>query len=87
MKVNSKAEDAAMARTARRAMAKTMLDITELNTACSNGNIELYGKVRPTREAAGGGANVKREFEALVENVRKVRGVNEVITFQVKLFQ
>jgi hypothetical protein len=50
-KVLSKTENHAIAKAARNAIAKSSLDISELNIACNGGSIELWGKVRPPRGA------------------------------------
>jgi len=75
-KVNTKLENNAIAKSARNAIAKSMLDISELNIAFSGSTIELYGKVRPPRGANG--INMKREMDHLKEMILNVRGVREV---------
>ena len=52
-KVLNKTENHAIAKAARNAIAKSSLDISELNIACNGGSIELWGKVRPPRGATG----------------------------------
>lgn len=73
----AKAENHAIARAARNAIAKSSLDISELNIACSGGTIELWGKLRPPRGHTGA-VNMKKEFEHLQTLVQSVRGVRDV---------
>lgn len=73
---SNKEEDRALAKAARSAIARTPLDITELNVACSGGFIELTGKVRVPRGATGS-VNVRREFQNIITVVRNVRGVKD----------
>jgi hypothetical protein len=73
----AKAENHALARAARNAIAKSILDISELNIACSGGTIELWGKVRPPRGHTGA-INMKKEFEHLQTMVQSVRGVRDI---------
>ncbi len=72
----SKDEDRAIAKACRSAMARTALDISELNVLCVGGYVDLQGKVRAPRGAAGT-ISVKREFENLKVLVRSVRGVKD----------
>ena len=76
-KVNTKLENNAIAKSARNAIAKSILDISELNIAFMGGTIELYGKVRPPR-GMNGVINMKKEMEHLKSMVLSVRGVREV---------
>ena len=76
-KVNTKLENNAIAKSARNAIAKSTLDISELNIAFVGGTIELYGKVRPPRGATGV-TNIKKEFENLKNMILGVRGVRDV---------
>jgi hypothetical protein len=78
----SKAGDAktanhAIAKTARNVIAKSIVDISELNIACSGGTVELYGKLRPPRSHPGA-INMKQELEHIKDMVLSVRGVREV---------
>lgn len=73
----AKAENHATAKAARAAVAKSILDISELNIACSSGTIELWGKVRPPRGHTGT-VNMKKEFEHLQTLILSVRGVRDV---------
>ena len=77
VKVNTKQENNAIAKSARNAIAKSILDISELNIAFSGGTIELYGKVRPPRGHSGE-ISMKKEFEHLQNMILGVRGVREV---------
>jgi hypothetical protein len=76
-KVLSKTENHAIAKAARNAIAKSSLDISELNIACNGGSIELWGKVRPPRGATGV-LNMKKEFENVRNMILSVRGVRDV---------
>ena len=78
----SKAGDAktanhAIAKAARNAVAKSSLDISELNIACNGSTIELWGKVRAPRGHTGS-VNMKKEFEHLQNIILAVRGVRDV---------
>ena len=74
--MSQKDEDRAIAKTARSAMARSALDISELNIVCIGGYIELQGKVRAPRGGAGT-ISVKKEFDTLMVLVRSVRGVKD----------
>lgn len=75
MAVN-KDEDKALAKASRSAIAKSPLDISELNLSCSGGFVELTGKVRCPRGHIGN-MNMRKEFQNLVTIVRSVRGVKD----------
>lgn len=76
-KVNTKQENNAIAKSARNAIAKSILDISELNISFSGSTIELYGKVRPPRGHSGE-LSMKKEFEHLKDMILAVRGVRDV---------
>ena len=76
-KVNTKQENNAIAKSARNAIAKSVLDISELNISFHGGTIELYGKVRPPRGHTGE-LSMKKEFEHLKNLILSVRGVRDV---------
>lgn len=85
MQKETKAELNATARYARHAVAKTPLDISELNIAClQNGQIELTGKIKIPRGYIGD-LNVKKEFDILKNNIRSSRGVRDVYGERVRL--
>jgi osmotically-inducible protein OsmY len=75
--MNSKAEDKMLAKLARNAMARSILDISELNVTCADGHVELTGKVRAARGHKGD-INFKKEMEALKQHIRTVRGIKDV---------
>ncbi len=75
--MSQKDEDRAIAKNARGAMARSALDISELNIVCVGGFVDLQGKVRAPRGGAGT-ISVKREFEQIKVLVRSVRGVKDV---------
>jgi len=83
-KVNTKLENNAIAKAARNAIAKSTLDISELNIAFNGGTIELYGKVRPPRGSSGV-TNIKKEFDNLKNMISGVRGVRDVQAVRVIL--
>jgi hypothetical protein len=72
---STKDEDRAIAKAARAAIARSSLDISELNIGCVGGFIELTGKVRVPR--GGAGMSVRKEFQHLITLVRSVRGVKD----------
>lgn len=74
---NSREEDRALAKTARAAIARSPLDISELNIACRAGIIEMDGRVRAPRGGAGS-VNVRKEFQIIKTQIHAVRGVREV---------
>lgn len=82
---NTKDEDRHTAKTARAAAARTGLDITELNVNCMNGTIELQGKVKAPRGSSGT-INVRKEFQTLITVVRAVRGVRDVQSSRVAIY-
>lgn len=83
MKKDSKAECSSVARMARHAIAKTPLDISELNISCGQGGqVELTGKIKVPRGHVGE-INVKKEFEVLLNAIRSSRGVREVYATRV----
>ncbi|RYG72052.1 hypothetical protein EON80_04540 [bacterium] len=79
-------EDRAIAKAARGAMARSPLDISELNVICTGGYIDLQGKVRAPRGQAGS-VNVKREFEQIKIVVRSVHGVKDCRAERVQLIE
>ena len=78
-------EDRQIAMLARRALAKTELDITQMNIACARGMVELSGTVRAPRNFAGE-FNVRKEFRNLITILRGVRGVKDVYGDRVRIF-
>ena len=85
-KAQAKMENHATARSARNAIAKSLLDISELNIACQGGSIELWGKVRPPRGHTGV-INMRKEFDNLKTMIASVRGVREVQANRVILLE
>lgn len=85
MKKDTKSECNSVARLARHSIAKTSLDISELNISCGQGGlVELTGKIKLPRGHAGE-LNVKKEFEVLLNAIRSSRGVREVYATRVIL--
>lgn len=74
---STREEDRSLAKTARGAIARTSLDITQLNIVCRNGIIEMDGKVRAPRGSAGS-VNVRKEFQIIKTQIAAVRGVRDV---------
>ncbi len=84
-KGNIKAENTALARTARQTIAKSPLDISELSIACNGGDIELYGKIKMPRNSTSD-VDVRKEFEKIKTMIRAIRGVRDVRGERVKIF-
>lgn len=82
----SKDEDRALAKACRSAMARSSLDISELNVLCVGGYIELQGKVRAPRGQAGT-ISVKKEFDMLKVVARSVRGVKDCYADRVQVIE
>ena len=82
----SRDEDRALAKTARAAIARTSLDITQLNIACRGGIIELDGKVCAPRGGAGS-INVRKEFQIIKTQMHAMRGVREVYGDRVAIIE
>ena len=72
----NKDEDKSLSKACRSAIARSPLDISELNIRSTGGYIDLEGKVRAPRGAAGHVA-VRKEFENLITICRSVRGVKD----------
>jgi hypothetical protein len=85
-KVNTKQENNAIAKAARNAIAKSILDISELNISFHGGTIELYGKVRPPRGHSGE-LSMKKEFEHLKNMIMAVRGVRDITSTRVIILE
>jgi hypothetical protein len=85
-KAQAKLDNHATARSARNAIAKSLLDISELNIACQGGAIELWGKVRPPR-GHNGVINMRKEFDNLQTMITNVRGVREIQANRVVLLE
>ena len=73
MAANSRDEDRALAKTARAAIARTALDITQLNIACRGGIIEMDGKVRAPRGGGGQRQRAQRVSNHQNSNSRRAR--------------
>ena len=85
-KVNTKQENNAIAKAARNAIAKSVLDISELNIAFHGGTIELYGKLRPPRGHTGE-LSMKKEVEHLKQMIMAVRGVRDITATRVVVLE
>ena len=79
----NKAEDRAIARSARQSAAKSSLDINELVVSCHDGVIELTGKVRQPRNSQD--SNLRKELEAMKTMIRGTRGVRDVVADRVQI--
>jgi hypothetical protein len=79
-------DDRAIAKAVRGAIARSALDISELNIVCVGGFIDLQGKVRAPRGGAGS-VNVKREFEQIKVMTRSVHGVKDCRAERVQLIE
>ena len=85
MRKETKAECNSVARLCRHAIAKTPLDISELNISCGQGGqIELTGKIKIPRGHQGE-LNVRKEFEVLKNAIRSSRNVREVYGEKVRM--
>lgn len=82
----SRDEDRALAKMARAAIARTALDISQLNIACRGGIIEMDGKVRAPRGGAGS-VNVRKEFQIIKTQIHSLRGVREVYGERVAILE
>ncbi len=78
-------EDKTIAMSARRAIAKSSLDITMLQISCARGVIDLTGQVKAPRGYAGD-FSVRKEFQQLITMLQSVRGVREVYGNRVRIF-
>ena len=78
-------EDKIIAMQARRALAKSSLDISQLMISCAKGTIELTGVIKPPRNFAGE-YSVRKEFQVLVQTLQSVRGVRDVVSSRVRIF-
>lgn len=83
---SNKAEDRALAKTCRAMLAKTILDVSQLEIYCTDGNVELAGKVKIPRGHPGN-IDMKKEMNSLKNHIRAVRGVREVYDTRVMLMQ
>lgn len=81
---SNKAEDRALAKSCRAVLAKTSMDVSQLEIYCVDGNVELTGKVKAPRGHPGG-MDLKKEMHALKNHMRTVRGVREVYDTRVLL--
>ena len=82
----NKEEDKALAKSARAAITRTSLDISELMVTSTGGFIELHGKVRAPRGHSGQ-MNVRKEFQNLVTIIRSVRGVKDCYGDRVAIYE
>ena len=86
MAANTRDEDRALAKTARAAIARTSLDISQLNISCRGGIVEMDGKVRAPRGAAGS-INVRKEFQIIKTQIHSMRGIREVYGDRVAIIE
>ncbi|HEX8551686.1 MAG TPA: hypothetical protein VF681_09045 [Abditibacteriaceae bacterium] len=77
-------EDRAMSVSLRRLVAKSNLDISQLNISFSRGTCELIGTVRAPKGHEG--MQVRKEFQTLIAQIRNVRGVRDVFGERVRIF-
>jgi hypothetical protein len=83
---SNKYEDRALAKLCRTAFAKTSLDVSQLEVYCSDGNVELAGKVKEPRGHPGG-MDIKKELQNLKNHIRTIRGVREVYDTRVSIIR
>ena len=84
---SNRAEDRALSKLVRTALARTTLDVGEVNVGCVDGYVELTGKVRPPRGQKAGSINFKREMETIKQHIRQVRGVKDVYDTRVSFIE
>ena len=77
-------EDRAMAVALRRMVAKSSLDISDMQITFSRGTCELMGSVKAPKGSEG--MMVRREFNALKQQIMAVRGVRDVFGERVRIF-
>ena len=77
-------EDRAMAVSLRRLVAKSDLDITQMTITFSRGTCELSGSVKAPKGKEG--MLVRKEFQALKQQIMAVRGVRDVFGERVRIF-
>lgn len=73
-----------LAKVCRSTLAKTQLDVSQLEISCTDGNVELSGKVKVPRGFSGH-MDLKKEMLAVKNHIRAVRGVREVYDTRVML--
>lgn len=78
-------EDKMLAIKARHACARTNLDISELIITSSRGMVELNGKVKARGKGGEGETSVPKEFRRMVDVVRAVPGVKDVLYERVRV--
>jgi hypothetical protein len=78
-------EDRAMSVTLRRVVAKSNLDISQLNISFSRGVVELTGTVKLPKGMEGI-AEPRKEFALLKQQIGATRGVREVYGERVRIF-
>ena len=81
---SNKMEDRALAKLCRTALAKTSMDVSQLEIFCSDGNVELTGKVKIPRGDSSG-MELKKEMNALKNHMRQIRGVRDIYDTRVML--
>lgn len=77
-------EDRAMAVALRRLVAKSNLDISDMQISFSKGTCELMGSVKAPKGSVG--IPVRKEFQALKMQIMSVRGVRDVFGDRVRIF-
>lgn len=77
-------EDRAMSVSLRRLVAKSNLDISEMQITFSRGTCELSGSVKAPKGAEG--MQVRKEFNTLKQQIMSVRGVRDVFGERVRIF-
>ncbi len=78
MKPANKAENNHTAKMARHAIAKSPLDISQLNINCSNGSVIQLSGIVKTPVGFTGTLNIRQEIEAMKAMILAVHGVREV---------
>lgn len=82
----SREEDRSIAKAVRSAVARTSIDIAELDVSCANGYVELMGRIRAPRGAEGH-FNIRKEFEIMKNIARNVRGVRDINASRIRIVE
>ena len=72
-------EDKMLRRTVEREIAKHPIDYSLVRVLCISEVIYIDGVVKPIRGALGRGTSVQREMEKVVEAIKGMHGVKDVV--------
>ncbi len=71
-------EDKMLAMRIRRVLARKIADMTEMEITCTRGVVHLSGRLKEPRGFKGR-LNLQEELDSIVEMVRRVPGVKDVM--------